>query len=185
MQSRFHDEAGLRHCEGRSPAAIQTAFQLVSAFRKTDSPHGLPRRATRAMTGRGGIACTRGGSVNRFSQGRARAQRAPGLITQIMNRFIGRTGGLGRSEIRVLCMMGAAPLDPPWSGGRLELTSGGCLSWPSHRPVFNTASQTGTSPARSAFLACPPSPFPAPPVCLLLYHTFNFHYQDYFQLSLF
>jgi hypothetical protein len=40
----------LRHCEGRSPVAIHTAFPLASAFRMADPPHGLPRRAARAMT---------------------------------------------------------------------------------------------------------------------------------------
>jgi hypothetical protein len=33
-----------RHCEGRRPVAIQTAFQLALAFRMTEAPHGLPRR---------------------------------------------------------------------------------------------------------------------------------------------
>ncbi|MDR0441281.1 MAG: hypothetical protein LBI59_09935, partial [Candidatus Accumulibacter sp.] len=42
-----------RHCEGRRHAAIQRASQVASAFRKTEPPHGLPRRAARAMTGRG------------------------------------------------------------------------------------------------------------------------------------
>jgi hypothetical protein len=33
-----------RHCEGRRPVAIQTAFPLALAFQKTEPPHGLPRR---------------------------------------------------------------------------------------------------------------------------------------------
>jgi hypothetical protein len=33
-----------RHCEGRRPAAIQTALQIAVASRKVEPPRGLPRR---------------------------------------------------------------------------------------------------------------------------------------------
>jgi hypothetical protein len=35
---------------GFSPAAIQTALRKATAWREADPPHGLPRRAARAMT---------------------------------------------------------------------------------------------------------------------------------------
>jgi hypothetical protein len=46
-----------RHCEGRSPVAIQTALRMAPAFRETEPPPGLPRRAARAMTKLGRVAC--------------------------------------------------------------------------------------------------------------------------------
>jgi hypothetical protein len=33
-----------RHCEGRRPVAIQTAFSLASAFQLAEPSPGLPRR---------------------------------------------------------------------------------------------------------------------------------------------
>ena len=43
-QSRFHEEARLRRCEGHRPVAIQMASRLALPLRRAESPYGLPRR---------------------------------------------------------------------------------------------------------------------------------------------